>query len=159
MRKTCRIIRNIGAWLSLYYQITLFLMIKLFSLRMKISYKTIKTLPSTSALSALFCKIIANLGILKKIETEPVSHKISDPLMKAVIKCRSHPSIIAIEKNSNSGLSFSFSQVELHKIMKEINNLNPLSANITKSPNTLKQFLCNSSELFECVWPFCWISV
>ena len=42
--------------------------------------------------------------------------------MKAIMKYRFHPSIVAIKKNCNSGLSFSFSQVERHEIMKEINN-------------------------------------
>ena len=36
-----------------------------------------------------------------------------------------------------------------------MNYFNPLSANPTKWPNTLKQF---GDELFECVWPFCEIS-
>ena len=52
---------------------------------------------------------------------EPVSHNIGDPLMKAIMKHRFHLSIIAIMENCNSGLSFSFSQVERDEIMKEIN--------------------------------------
>ena len=32
--------------------------------------------------------------------------------------------------------------------------ISPLSANITKWSNTLKQFLGNDDELFEFVWPF-----
>ena len=39
------------------------------------------------------------------------------------MKYRFHPSIVAIKKNCNSGLSFSFSQVERDEIMKEINDL------------------------------------
>ena len=35
-----------------------------------------------------------------------------------------HPSVVAIKKICNSGLSFSFSQLERDEIMKEINNLN-----------------------------------
>ena len=61
------------------------------------------------------------LGIPQYNETEPVSHKIGDPLMKAIMKYRFHPSIIAIKENCNSGLSFGFSQVERDEIMKEIN--------------------------------------
>ena len=34
-------------------------------------------------------------------------------------------------------------------------NLNPLSANPTKRSNKLKQFVNNTDESFECVWPFC----
>ena len=52
-----------------------------------------------------------------------MSHNIDDPLMKAIMKYSFHPSIVAIKKICNLGLSFSFSQVESHEIMKEINNL------------------------------------
>ena len=52
-----------------------------------------------------------------------MSHSIGDPLMKAIMKYRFHPSIVAIKKNCNSALSFTFSQVERDEIMKEINNL------------------------------------
>ena len=49
------------------------------------------------------------------------SHNIGDLLMKAIKKFRFYPNIIAINGNCNSGLSFSFSLVERHEIMKEIN--------------------------------------
>ena len=67
-----------------------------------------------------FSNIITTLGIPQYNETEPVSHNIDDPLMKAVMKYRFHPSIVAIKKICNSGLSFSFSQVERDDVMKEI---------------------------------------
>ena len=50
------------------------------------------------------------------------------------MKYRFHPSIVAIKKNSNSGLSFSFSQVERHETMKEINNLKTSKATQSGSP-------------------------
>ena len=35
-----------------------------------------------------------------------------------------------------------------------LENINPLSANPTKWPNTLKQFVGKiADELFECAWP------
>ena len=52
-----------------------------------------------------------------------MSHNTGVPLMKEVMKHRSHPRIIAIKENFNSGLSFSFSQVQRDDIMKEINKL------------------------------------
>ena len=76
-----------------------------------------------SILNEFFSNIITTLGIPQYNETEPVSHNIGDPLMQAITKSRFHRSIVAIKKNCNSGLSFSFSQVERHEIMKEINNL------------------------------------
>ena len=43
--------------------------------------------------------------------------------MKAIMKYRCHPSIIAIKEKCNSNFSFSFSQVERDEIMKEISRL------------------------------------
>ena len=37
--------------------------------------------------------------------------------------------------------------------------LSLLSANPTKWSNTFKQFVGNSDQLFECVWPFCGVGV
>ena len=54
---------------------------------------------------------------------EPVSHNIGDPLMKTIMKYRFNPSLVAINKNCNLNLSFSFSQIKRDEIMKEINNL------------------------------------
>ena len=43
--------------------------------------------------------------------------------MKAIVKYRLHPSIIAIKEKCVSSFSFNFSQVERDEIIKEINNL------------------------------------
>ena len=45
----------------------------------------------------LFSNIITNQGIPQYIEGESVSQNIDGPLMKAIIKYRLHPSIIAIK--------------------------------------------------------------
>ena len=74
---------------------------------------------TASILNEFFSDVITTLGIPQYNETEPVSNNIGDPLMKPIMKYRFHPSIVAIKKNCNSGLSFSFSEVERHEIMKE----------------------------------------
>ena len=78
---------------------------------------------TASVLNEVFSNIIIKLKIHQYNETKPMSHNISDPLMKAIIIYRFHPSITAIKKNCNSDLSFSFYQVESDEIMKEFNNL------------------------------------
>ena len=47
-----------------------------------------------------------------------MSQNINDPLIAAIIKYRSHPSIIAIKDKCNSDLHFNFSFVEYDEIMK-----------------------------------------
>ena len=87
------IIRNFGVWLSLL-------------LSNKIVYNERTTLVeydkivendknTASILNEFFSNIITTLGIPQYNETEPVSHNIDDPLMKAIMKYRFHPSIIA----------------------------------------------------------------
>ena len=124
MRQTCVII-NFGVWLSLYYQIVVY------NERITVveGDKIVENDKNTaSILNEFFSNMITSLGIPQYNETEPVSHNICNPLMKEIMKCRFHTSIVAITKNCNSGLSFSFSQVELDEIMKEINNLKTIKA-------------------------------
>ena len=78
---------------------------------------------TASMLNEVFSNIIIKLRIHQYNEAKPMSHNTSDPLMKAIIIYRFHPSLTAIKKNCNSDLSFSFYQVESDEIMKEFNNL------------------------------------
>ena len=57
---------------------------------------------TASMLNEFFSNIITTLGIPQYNETEPVSYNIGDPLMKAIMKYRFHPSIVTIKKNYNS---------------------------------------------------------
>ena len=70
-------------------------------------------------LNEFFSKIITILGIRQYDEMEH-SHNTGDLLMKAIMKYRFHPSIVAITKKCNSGLSLSFSQVECDEIIKKL---------------------------------------
>ena len=101
---------------------------------------------TASILNKFFSNIITTLGIPQYNETKPVSHNIGDPLIKAIMKYRFHPGIVAIKKNCNSGLSFSFSQVERHEIMKEINNLKINKA--TQSTDISTKLIKENSDIF-----------
>ena len=85
--------------------------------------KIIENDKNTAIFMHFSSNVITTLGVPQYNDAEPVSHNIGDPLMKAIMKYRFHPSIVAIKKNCNSDLSFSFSQVERHEIIKAINNL------------------------------------
>ena len=101
---------------------------------------------TASILNEFFSNVIKTLQIPQYNETELVSHKLGDPLMKAIMKYRFHPSIVAIKKKFNSGLSFSFSQVERHEIMKEINNLKTNKA--TQNTDIPTKLIKNNSDIF-----------
>ena len=94
----------------------------------------------------LFSNNITNLGIPQYIEEEPISQNIDDPLMKAIVKYRNHPSIVAIKGKCDSVLSFSFSQVERDEIMKEINNLKKSKA--IQSTDILTKLIKENCDIF-----------
>ena len=101
---------------------------------------------TASILNEFFSNIITTLGIPQYNETEPVRHNIGDPLMKAIMKYRFHPSIVAIKKNCNSSLSFIFSQVERHEIMKKINNIKTNKA--TQSTDIPTKLIKENPDIF-----------
>ena len=102
---------------------------------------------TSSSLNEFFSYIITTLGIPQYNEMEPVSHNIGDSLMKAIMKYRFLPSIVAIKKIRNSCLSFSFFQVERDEIMKEVNNLKKNKT--TKSTGIPAKLIKESSDIFQ----------
>ena len=91
--------------------------------------------------------LVEDDNIVVNDTSEPVSHNIGGPLMKAIIKYRFHLGIIATKENRNSGLSFSFSQVvERDEIMKEINNL--IRNKATQSTGILTKLIKKNSNIF-----------
>ena len=74
--------------------------------------------------------------------------------MKAVIKYRLHPSIIAIKEKCVSSFSFSFSQVERDEIIKKINDeiikeINNLKTNkATQSIDIPTKLIKKNSDIF-----------
>ena len=101
---------------------------------------------TASIFNEFFSNIITTLEIPQYIETKPVSHKIFDPPMKSMMKHRFHPRIVAIKKDCNSGLSFSFSQDERHEIMKQIYNLKTNKA--TQSIGIATNLIKKNSDIF-----------
>ena len=101
---------------------------------------------AATVMNVFFSNIITNLGIPQYIEGEPVSKNIDDPSMKAIIKYRLHPSIIAIKEKCVSSFSFSFSQVERDEIIKEINNLKTNKA--TQSTDIPTKFIIENFDIF-----------
>ena len=97
-------------------------------------------------LNNFFSNIIKTLGIPQYKDAEPVGQNISDPLLKAIIKYRSHPSIKAIKEQCNTNLYFSFSQIEHDEIMKELNNLDTNKA--IQNTDIPTKLIKESSDIF-----------
>ena len=55
---------------------------------------------------------------------DPIYENMKDPPLKAIVRYRNHPSIVAIKTFCNSKSHFSFKNVQKEEILKELNNLN-----------------------------------
>ena len=63
---------------------------------------------SGKVLNNLFSTFIQNLKIPQHKDQDPISASNSNPVMRAIVKYRVHPSIIAIKKNCNASTLFKF---------------------------------------------------
>ena len=95
-------------------------------------------------LNDLFSNIIKNLEI-PQYNRDLISQNIMDPVIKAIIKYRNYPAIIAIkERCTNSEYSFSF--IEKNDIFKEIKNLQINKA--TQDSDIPTKIIKNNLDLF-----------
>ena len=60
-----------------------------------------------------FASIIKNLNISQYSDFDPIAEKVKDSILKAILKYKEHPSILAIWTRYNGNGTFSFSKVSL----------------------------------------------
>ena len=85
-------------------------------------------------LNKFFKNAVSTLNIKEnRIITNRSSDGVTDPVDKAIGKCRFHPSILLIQKHLKNHDIFSFKTVEIGDIEKEINNINPKKATTINS--------------------------
>ena len=105
---------------------------------------------TANVLNNFFFTVIQNLKIPQYKEQDPMSASISDPVTRAIVKYRAHPSIIAINENCNSSARFNFSFIDKEDILKEIKSLKANKATqntdiptklIKENPNIFADFI------------------
>ena len=74
---------------------------------------------TAKVLNEFFSNVVTNLNITQFNQIDQIPENISDPVIKAIVKYRAHPSIIASKKNYASKSNFDFSFVEKADILKE----------------------------------------
>ena len=67
-------------------------------------------------------KVAKNLKIPEFGDTNPLVERLSDPVLKAILKYNHHPSIAAI-RNANNNSHFHFNEVSVEEVYKEIRKL------------------------------------
>ena len=104
-------------------------------------------------LNNFFSNVAQNLNISRFADSDPLIQNIKDTTLKAILKYRKHPSIIAIESRYRDASSFSFVVVNEADIEKEILNLNGIKASqnsdmptkvIKENSDIFRSFLCTS---------------
>ena len=79
-------------------------------------------------LNDFFSNIIKTLNIPKKDHTDSIVENVRDPTLKAILKYRKHPSILAIKRKLKSGPVFTFNHITKEDVIKEIKNLDAWKA-------------------------------
>ena len=72
--------------------------------------------------------IVSNLNIPEYPVNDPFIDNINDPILKAIFKCKNHPSIKGIEKVSKLDKLFNFNKVDKEEVFKEIIGLDASKA-------------------------------
>ena len=100
---------------------------------------------TSEILNTFFTNAVSKLNIPKYEDGDSLAGNISDKTIKAIVKYRNHPSIVAIRHKCKSS-SFSFTRVQTEDIMKEINNLNNTKASLDTDIPT--KIIKENSDIF-----------
>ena len=109
-------------------------------------------LETSEVLNNFFSNIVQNLDISRYSNDEPLVSNTNDATLKAILKYRSHPSIIAIRNKCKDRDNFNFIEVDQKQIEKEILKLDVNKASQSsgipikglKENSDFSNFLCNS---------------
>ena len=89
-------------------------------------------------LNIVFSNAVKNLKIPRFSNTNPLAERLSNPTLKAILKYKNQPSIVAT-RNANNNSHFHFNEVSFENVYKEIRKLSP--RNSARSTNILSECL------------------
>ena len=108
---------------------------------------------TAKVLNQFFSNVITNLNIPQFNQIDRSSENISDPVIKAIVKYRAHPSVTAIKENCTFKSNFNFLFVEKVDILKEIKMLQSNKA--TQNTNIPTKLIKDNADIFaEIVFTF-----
>ena len=91
--------------------------------------EVVKTeLETAEALNNFFGNVIKNQMIPKYSEYDPSIDRVENRTIRAILKYRNHPSILAIRERKNTQLNFCFKEVSIEEMQKKLLNLNTKKA-------------------------------
>ena len=80
-------------------------------------------LQTAEVLNTFFGNIVKNLEKNHYSNFDSVINNVKVPTLRAILKYRDHPSILAIQNNIKNGIKLAFEEIDLISIEKEIRNL------------------------------------
>ena len=81
-------------------------------------------LKTAESLNNFFGNVLKSLMISKYSEYDPSIDRVENRTIRAILKYRNHPSILAISEGKKAQISFCFKEVSIEEMQKEILNLN-----------------------------------
>ena len=104
--------------------------------------ESVKTeLETEKVLNKFFSNIVNNLEISKYSKYESFVDNIEDQTLRAILKYKNHPSIIAIQNKFKGGDAFYLRELKKEGIQKEIHDLNNNKASQPKLLRTTLTYL------------------
>ena len=101
---------------------------------------------TAETLNNFFSNIVKKLNIPKFNSNNSVTENIKDPVFKAILKYKNHPSILAIQKYSKNK-TFHFEEVNIGEVEKAILKLDKTEA--TQKPDILTRIIKENIEIFS----------
>ena len=80
-------------------------------------------LETSEVLNTFSGNIVKNIEINQYSNFDPVIKNVKDPTLRAILKYKDHPSILAIQNKCKNQIKFAFGEMDLASIEKEIHNL------------------------------------
>ena len=104
-------------------------------------------LETAETLNNFFGNVIKNLMIPKYSEYDPLIDRVANRTIRAILKYRNHPSILAIGERKKAHINFCFKEVSIEEIQKEILNLN--NKKPSQNSNIPTKIIKENSHIFE----------
>ena len=104
-------------------------------------------LETAEVLNKFFSNIVNNLEILKYSKYQSFIDNIEDQTLRAILKYKNHPGIIAIQNKFKGGDVFYFRELEKEEIQKEIHNLNNIKA--SQHSDIPTKIIKSNSDIFS----------
>ena len=109
--------------------------------------EVVKTeLETAETLNNFFGNVIKNLMIPKYSEYDPSIDRVENRTIRAILKYRNHPSILAIREQKKAQINFCFKEVSIEETQKEVLNLNNKKA--SQNSDIPTKIIKKNSDIF-----------